>query len=101
MTHVRQMIDIIETVYRGASKGRGLVVAPKGGCSILTEGTCGSSTVARLFDAVQVLGVSRDMVWRGGACMAVLYRSCMTSSIIYFAWLHCSFRPGYIDCLVE
>jgi hypothetical protein len=24
------MIDIIETVYRGASKGRGLVVAPKG-----------------------------------------------------------------------
>jgi hypothetical protein len=25
-----QLIDIIETVYRGASKGRGLVVAPKG-----------------------------------------------------------------------
>lgn len=25
-----QMIDVIETVYRGASKGRGLVVAPKG-----------------------------------------------------------------------
>jgi hypothetical protein len=24
------MIDVIETVYRGASKGRGLVVAPKG-----------------------------------------------------------------------
>ena len=24
------MIDIVETVYRGASKGRGLVVAPKG-----------------------------------------------------------------------
>jgi hypothetical protein len=24
------MIDIIETVYRGASKGRGLVVSPKG-----------------------------------------------------------------------
>lgn len=27
---VTKMIDIIETVYRGASKGRGLVVAPKG-----------------------------------------------------------------------
>ena len=27
---VGQMIDIIETVYRGASKGRGLVVSPKG-----------------------------------------------------------------------
>lgn len=26
------MIDIIETVYRGASKGRGLVVSPKGEC---------------------------------------------------------------------
>ncbi|KAJ9117736.1 Thioredoxin-like 4A [Naganishia adeliensis] len=25
----QEMIDIIETVYRGASKGRGLVVAPK------------------------------------------------------------------------
>lgn len=25
-----QMIDIVETVYRGASKGRGLVVSPKG-----------------------------------------------------------------------
>jgi hypothetical protein len=27
---VLQMIDIVETVYRGASKGRGLVVSPKG-----------------------------------------------------------------------
>ena len=25
-----QLVDIIETVYRGASKGRGLVVSPKG-----------------------------------------------------------------------
>lgn len=25
-----KLIDIIETVYRGASKGRGLVVSPKG-----------------------------------------------------------------------
>ncbi|KAG7530772.1 hypothetical protein FFLO_04814 [Filobasidium floriforme] len=25
----QEMIDIVETVYRGASKGRGLVVAPK------------------------------------------------------------------------
>ena len=27
-----QLVDIIETVYRGASKGRGLVVSPKGEC---------------------------------------------------------------------
>lgn len=30
ITDKQEMIDIIETVYRGASKGRGLVVAPKG-----------------------------------------------------------------------
>jgi hypothetical protein len=29
-----QLIDIIETVYRGASKGRGLVVSPKGQLSM-------------------------------------------------------------------
>lgn len=26
----QEMIDIIETIYRGAKKGRGLVVSPKG-----------------------------------------------------------------------
>ncbi|KAG1880990.1 mitosis protein DIM1-domain-containing protein [Suillus subluteus] len=29
MNHKQELIDIIETVYRGASKGRGLVVSPK------------------------------------------------------------------------
>jgi hypothetical protein len=29
-----QLIDIVETVYRGASKGRGLVVSPRGPFSI-------------------------------------------------------------------
>lgn len=29
MSDKQELIDIIETVYRGASKGRGLVVAPK------------------------------------------------------------------------
>ena len=29
-TLLPQLIDIIETIYRGASKGRGLVVSPKG-----------------------------------------------------------------------
>lgn len=29
MTDKQEFIDIIETVYRGARKGRGLVVAPK------------------------------------------------------------------------
>jgi len=30
ITDKQELIDIIETVYRGASKGRGLVVSPKG-----------------------------------------------------------------------
>ena len=40
----KQMIDIIETVYRGASKGRGLVVSPKG-----------NSNLNRLFEDAQPL----------------------------------------------
>ena len=28
----QELIDIIETIYRGAKKGRGLVVSPKGVC---------------------------------------------------------------------
>ena len=32
MTDKQEFIDILETVYRGARKGRGLVVSPKGVC---------------------------------------------------------------------
>jgi len=32
-----QLIDIIETVYRGASKGRGLVVSPKGALFLASQ----------------------------------------------------------------
>jgi hypothetical protein len=51
-----QLIDIIETVYRGASKGRGLVVSPKG--TILP--ICPTPFVRlidfnRLLDTLQVL----------------------------------------------
>lgn len=35
VTDKQELIDIIETVYRGASKGRGLVVAPKGGLVVV------------------------------------------------------------------
>lgn len=30
MTDKQEFIDVVETVYRGARKGRGLVVSPKG-----------------------------------------------------------------------
>ena len=51
-----QLIDIIETVYRGASKGRGLVVSPKGTILLV----CPAPFVKlidfkRLLDALQVL----------------------------------------------
>jgi Mitosis protein DIM1 len=51
-----QLIDIIETVYRGASKGRGLVVSPKGTVLLV----CPAPFVKligfkRLLDTVQVL----------------------------------------------
>ena len=29
----QELIDIIETIYKGAKKGRGLVVSPKGECT--------------------------------------------------------------------
>ena len=31
----QELIDIIETIYKGAKKGRGLVVSPKGTCHFL------------------------------------------------------------------
>lgn len=30
ITDRQELIDIVEVVYRGASKGRGLVISPKG-----------------------------------------------------------------------
>ena len=32
----QELIDIIETIYRGAKKGRGLVVSPKGTSTLHT-----------------------------------------------------------------
>lgn len=34
----QELIDIIETIYKGAKKGRGLVVSPKGECNFLEPG---------------------------------------------------------------
>ena len=32
ITDRQELIDIVEVVYRGASKGRGLIISPKGKC---------------------------------------------------------------------
>jgi DIM1 family U5 snRNP protein len=49
----QELIDIIETIYRGAKKGRGLVVSPKGewysfACVWLRRGLCGDGRVERV-----------------------------------------------------
>ncbi len=50
----QELIDIIETIYRGAKKGRGLVVSPKGewrsiACGVwLRRGLCGDGRVERV-----------------------------------------------------
>lgn len=58
------MIDIVETVYRGASKGRGLVVSPKGGSPSRALVAKADPKLIymlcrRLLDTVQVLDVEK------------------------------------------
>jgi hypothetical protein len=58
-----QLIDIIETVYRGAAKGRGLVVSPKGACRALSPPRRVLKG-RRLFDALSLLsGATSALVW--------------------------------------
>ena len=59
MTDKQEVIDIIETVYRGASKGRGLVVSPRGRFGFSLHHIAYHMNVAhdRLLDSTQVLVV--------------------------------------------
>ena len=50
----QELIDIIETIYRGAKKGRGLVVSPKGMLS--RSSTLDCADVRRLLDQISILG---------------------------------------------
>ena len=57
----QELVDIIETIYKGAKKGRGLVVSPKGlkysrYCSLIGH----TLIMYRLLDAIQVLGWGQD-----------------------------------------
>jgi hypothetical protein len=40
MTDKQEFIDIVETIYKGARKGRGLVVSPKGGDPMFLSCPC-------------------------------------------------------------
>lgn len=80
-----QLIDIVETVYRGASKGRGLVVSPKGmsiawslaRCSPCRQMGSGQKLTGhvcffRLFDSVPILESSRALYleYKDGCCVS-------------------------------
>lgn len=62
----QELIDIIETIYRGAKKGRGLVVSPKGEfCFVLFwSDVVGLVSLliysgGRLFDQISILNGAR------------------------------------------
>jgi hypothetical protein len=50
----QEMIDIIETIYRGATKGKGLVVSPKGMLNF-EAGYNGRGSNCRLLYKAQIL----------------------------------------------
>lgn len=52
----QELIDIIETIYRGAKKGRGLVVSPKGMLNLYL-GVSEMLTLPRLLYQIPILGL--------------------------------------------
>ena len=67
----QELIDIIETIYRGAKKGRGLVVSPKGGFVVCFGAMSLEHLVVlakifggRLFNQVSILNGARMCSYR-------------------------------------
>ena len=75
LTYSPQMIDIIETVYRGASKGRGLVVSPKGVFPLPVTGR----VILTSFPSQTIqLGTATDLWARShGTTCVLLWLSCL------------------------
>ncbi len=53
----QELIDIIETIYRGAKKGRGLVVSPKGMCTLPRYANIYANVCSRLLHEISLLVV--------------------------------------------
>lgn len=51
----QELIDIIETIYRGAKKGRGLVVSPKGTSTSVSICHANTDVFSRLLDPPPLL----------------------------------------------
>ena len=85
MDNKQELIDIIETVYRGASKGRGLVVSPKGLPYRICLQRVLLTRARRLFDPLPLLILNAscfDLFI--GFCTDNTPRTAMTSLIITF-----------------
>ncbi len=67
-----QLIDIVETVYRGASKGRGLVVSPKGRLDATFNST-GTHLSIRLFNTIQILSARNNLEDVGSYVLALFF----------------------------
>lgn len=71
----QELIDIIETIYKGAKKGRGLVVSPKGGFSVFSVWV-GTRLIlgCRLLDEVSVLGSWQGVLAGCGVVVSLMMR---------------------------
>jgi hypothetical protein len=70
----QELIDIIETIYKGAKKGRGLVVSPKGKITRHETKMSFANSWNRLLDQIPILS-SRSLEripWRQSVCVASL-----------------------------
>lgn len=98
MTDKQEFIDVVETVYRGARKGRGLVVSPKGRMvrgggqmssveirGSLTQTPYPPNTPCRLLHQVQVLIHPFPSI-----CSPSLYRHPQTSDMLLYPSHSCS-----------
>jgi hypothetical protein len=70
----QELIDIIETIYKGAKKGRGLVVSPKGKLTLPEMKMSSANSEHRLLYQIPIL-ISRSLArirWRQPVRVAYL-----------------------------
>lgn len=77
----QELIDIIETIYRGAKKGRGLVVSPKGGsCLVLERRRRWIGGALLIYSLGQIIRPGIDTKWRE-KCTGLDCQACIQEEI--------------------